>query len=241
VPDVTILAAAFAGLVSFLSPCVLPLVPGYLSIVSGASFEQLKNADKNRSLMRTVILNSVMFIIGFSIMFICLGATATWLGQTLHAQLSILLRIAGVVIFMFGLHLVGILKINFLYADKRFHNVHKPRGLIGALILGLFFAFGWSPCIGPILGTILTLASEKQTVWQGVLLLASYSLGLGIPFLLTSFGVNRFLSFRSKFSRYFQAVEVTSGVFVMAAGVLIMTNNLARLAGWFSFLNRFVL
>jgi cytochrome c-type biogenesis protein len=240
-PDVSIYAVFFAGLISFLSPCVLPLVPGYISIVSGVSLDQLKAEAKGSSIMRAVLLNSVMFILGFSILFIAEGATATWLGKSLAREWSILLRIAGAVIVVFGLHMIGIFKINFLYQDKRLHSVQKPRGLFGALVLGMAFAFGWSPCLGPILATVLTLASEKKTVTEGVLLLAVYSMGLGIPFLLTSLGLNQFLSFYSRFKRHFLAVERVSGVLVVVIGILIMTNNLARMAGWLSFLNRFAL
>jgi cytochrome c-type biogenesis protein len=238
-PDVTVYYAFTAGIISFLSPCVLPLVPGYISIVSGFSLDQLQSGGQDKSLMRAVLLNSVMFIIGFSITFILLGATATWLGQVLVVKKRIFEEIAGVLIIVFGIHLTGIYKINFLYQDKRFHSVNKPRGLFGALLLGLAFAFGWSPCIGPILATVITMASEKQTVGQGIFLLAVYSMGLGLPFLLTSLGLNKFLSFYSKFKRHFHTMEVISGVLVIIVGVLILTNRLTQLNGYFSFLTRF--
>jgi len=239
--NISFLTAFAAGLISFLSPCVLPLVPGYISIISGFSLDQLKDQQRNASLTRTVLLNSVMFILGFSITFISLGASASWLGQILLSRMHLLYRIAGIIIIIFGLHLLGIFKINFLYQDKRFHSVQKPRGILGALLLGLAFAFGWTPCIGPILAGILTIASTKETVAQGVFLLAVYSLGLGIPFLLTSLGLNQFLAFYGRFKRHFHAVEMVSGALVIAVGVLILTNNLSRLAAWFTFLNRFSL
>lgn len=239
--NVSFFTAFAAGLISFLSPCVLPLVPGYISIISGFSLDQLQSESHNSSLTRSVVMNSIMFILGFSITFISLGASAAWLGQVLLSRMTFLQRIAGVILVIFGLHLLGIFKISFLYKDKRFHNVEKPRGLFGALVLGLAFAFGWTPCIGPILAGILTIASTKQTVDQGVFLLAVYSLGLGIPFLMTSLGLNKFLAFYSRFKRHFHAVEMVSGALVIAVGVLIFTNNLSRLAGWFSFLNRFAL
>jgi cytochrome c-type biogenesis protein len=239
--NVSVFTAFFAGLVSFLSPCVLPLVPGYISIISGSSLDQLKANEKDASLFRTVLLNSVMFIVGFSITFIFLGATATWVGQFLLSRMRLLGQIAGIILIVFGIHLTGIFKINFLYKDKRFHNVEKPRGLLGALVLGLAFAFGWTPCIGPILAGILTIASTKQTVLEGMFLLAIYSAGLGIPFLLTSVALNKFLSFYSRFKKHFHAVEVVSGALVIAVGLLILTGSLARLATWFSFLNRFAL
>jgi len=236
-----ILTSLAAGLVSFLSPCVLPLVPGYISIISGSSLDQLKAQRDDGKLLRTVLMNSIMFIVGFSITFILLGATATWLGQVLLSRMRLLGQIAGLVLIAFGIHLIGIIKFNFLYKDKRFHNVEKPRGLFGALVLGLAFAFGWTPCIGPILAGIMTIASTKETVTEGMFLLAVYSAGLGIPFLLTSLALNQFLAFYGRFKRHFHAVEVASGILVIAIGVLILTGSLTRLASWFSFLNRFAL
>src|ERR1041385_8444271 len=157
------IAVAFiAGLISFLSPCVLPLVPGYISIVSGSSLEQLKAQDKQGSLLRTVLMNSITFIVGFSITFVILGASATWLGQVLVSWRLLLDKIAGLVLIVFGVHVLGIVKINALYQDKRFHNVDAPRGAAGSLLLGLAFAFGWTPCLGPILAGILAIASTDR-------------------------------------------------------------------------------
>jgi len=236
------IAVAFiAGLVSFLSPCVLTLVPGYISIVSGSSLDQLKARDKDASLLRTVLLSSVMFIIGFSVTFILLGASATWIGEVLVSRRELLDKIAGLILIVFGIHVLGIVKINALYKDKRFHNVDKPRGVFGAFVLGLAFAFGWTPCLGPILAGILTIASTKQTVTEGMLLLGVYSAGLGIPFLMTSLALNQFLSFYGRFKKHFHAVEVASGALVIAVGVLMITGSLTRLASWLSFLNRFAL
>jgi cytochrome c-type biogenesis protein len=233
----SILTSFIAGIISFLSPCVLPLVPGYMSMISGMSLDQLKVGGQDASLRRSVIYSSIMFIVGFSITFVSLGATATWLGQALLTRMPILLRIAGIIIIIFGLHLLGVFKINALLQDKRFHNVQTGRGGIGALVLGLAFAFGWTPCIGPILGTILGIASQQDQVLKGVLLLAVYSLGLGVPFLLTSFGLNSFLSFYSRFKKHFRALEVVSGVLVLGIGILIVTNKLSVLNQYFSFLN----
>jgi len=239
--DASIFTAFVAGLISFLSPCVLPLVPGYISIISGFSLDQLKSQEQQKSALGTVVMNSVMFVIGFSITFILLGASATAVGQLLASQKLLFGRIAGILLIVFGIHLTGLYRINFLYQDKRFNNVSKPRGLFGALVLGLAFAFGWSPCIGPMLATVLGLASEKDTVGQGVFLLAVYSAGLGIPFLITSLGFNQFLSFYSKFKRHFHTMEVVSGVLVIAIGLLFVTNKMTILNSWFSFLNRFAL
>ena len=240
--EISVFAAFAAGLVSFLSPCVLPLVPGYLSIISGSSLDQLKAAqEKDSSLFRTVLLNSILFIVGFSITFIALGASATWIGQVLVSKMRLLGQLAGLVLIVFGIHLTGLIKINALYKDKRFHNIQKPRGMLGALVLGLAFAFGWTPCIGPILAGILTIASTKQTVTEGMFLLAIYSAGLGIPFLLTSLALNQFLAFYGRFKKHFHAVEIVSGALVIAVGLLILTNSLSRLATYFAFLNRFAL
>jgi cytochrome c-type biogenesis protein len=155
--------------------------------------------------------------------------------------MGLLRQLAGLVLIVFGIHLTGLFKINFLYRDKRFHNVEKPRGFLGALFLGLAFAFGWTPCIGPILAGILTIAGTKENVTQGMFLLAVYSAGLGIPFLLTSVALNRFLGFYGRFKKHFQAVEGISGALVIAIGVLIMTGSLTRFATYFTFLNRFAM
>jgi cytochrome c-type biogenesis protein len=236
------IAVAFAaGLISFLSPCVLPLVPGYISIVSGSSLDQLKAHGKQGSLLRTVLMNSITFIVGFSITFVILGASATWLGQVLVSWRQLLDRIAGLILIVFGVHVLGIVKINALYQDKRFHNVDAPRGAAGSLLMGLAFAFGWTPCLGPILAGILAIASTKQTVSEGMFLLGVYSAGLGIPFLLTSLALNQFLSFYSRFKKHFHAVEMVSGALVIAVGIMMVTGSLTRLATWFSFLNRFAL
>ncbi len=239
--DVSVLYTFFAGVISFLSPCVLPLVPGYISIVSGVSLDQLKAESENKLFMKAVVLNSIMFIIGFSITFIMLGAAATTIGQALASQKRLFGQLAGLLLIVFGIHLTGIFKIKALYQDKRFNSVQKPRGLLGALVLGLAFAFGWSPCIGPVLATVISIASTKDTVGQGVFLLAVYSAGLGLPFLLTSLGLNRFLAFYARFKRHFHTMEVVSGVLVIAVGVLMITGKMTELNSWFAFLNRFAL
>lgn len=236
-----VLIAFGAGLVSFLSPCVLPLVPGYISIISGSSLDQLKERQQDSSILRTVLLNSVMFIVGFSITFILLGASASWIGQLLQSRQRLFGQIAGLILIVFGIHLLGIFKINFLYQDKRFHNVQKPRGALGALVLGLAFAFGWTPCIGPILAGILAIASTRETIGGGMALLSVYSAGLGVPFLLTSLALNKFLAFYGRFKRHFHAVEMVSGALVIAVGVMMITGSLTGFARWFTFLNRFAL
>ena len=244
------IAAFLAGLLSFLSPCVLPLVPGYVSLISGASAEHLKAANPSQqptggaagpAVLRPVMLNSCLFIAGFSVVFIALGAVATTVGQLtrqFHRELAV---IAGAVIIVFGLHLTGLLKIKALYADKRLHQVGGGAGPMGAFLVGFAFAFGWTPCIGPILAGILVLAGSQNTVVKGILLLAVYSLGLAVPFLLTSLGVNRFLAFYARFRRHLHTVEVVSGVLLIIFGTLIALGRFTILSGYLGFLNRFSL
>src|SRR6201995_155435 len=233
------LAAFLAGILSFLSPCVLPLVPGYVSLISGASVEELQTSE--RRVLGTVMLHSITFVLGFSGVFIALGAVATGVGQVVNEYHSLLSKVAGVVVIIFGLHLTGILKIKALYADKRMHDVKGGSSPIGSFAVGFAFAFGWTPCIGPILATILVLASAQGTVLKGVVLLAVYSMGLAVPFLLTSLGVDRFLAFYGRFRKHLHTVEVLSGILLIAVGGLIFLNNLRLLSGYLSFLNRFSL
>lgn len=232
------IAAFLAGIVSFLSPCVLPLVPGYVSLISGTGAAA---ADNKQPVFAKVMLNSLMFVMGFSIVFIMLGAAATTVGQWTAEYRRELTYLAGIVIIIFGLHLTGILKIKYLYADKRMHNVQGSSSAWGSFAVGFAFAFGWTPCIGPILTTILTFAASEGTVMKGVLLLALYSAGLAVPFLLTSLGIDRFLAFYTKFRRHLHTVEVISGVLLIVIGVLVLTRRLTMLSGYFSFLNRFSL
>ncbi len=231
------IAAFVAGILSFLSPCVLPLVPGYVSLISGSTVDALQTED--RKLSRSVMINSLLFIAGFSIVFIMLGAVATSLGQLTRQYHQILAKIAGAVIIIFGLHLTGIFKINALYSDKRMHGVKGSSTPFGAFIIGFAFAFGWTPCIGPILATILVFASSQDTVLKGILLLAVYSLGLAVPFLLTSLGVQRFMAFYTRFRRHLHTVEVVSGVLLIIFGALIASGRFTILSGYLGFLNRF--
>ena len=233
------IAAFIAGLFSFLSPCVLPLVPGYVSLLSGASVEELQAGD--RKLMKTVMLHSIMFILGFTVVFVTLGAAASWLGQVTHAYKKYLTWAAGIIIIIFGIHLTGVIKIKALYADKRLHSVQGGKSPIGAFLIGFAFAFGWTPCIGPILGGILGLAANSGTLYKGVFLLWVYSLGLAVPFLLTSLLVDRFLVFYSRFRRHLHTVEVLSGVLLIAIGGLILAGHFTWLASKLGFLNRFAM
>jgi cytochrome c-type biogenesis protein len=231
------LAAFCAGLLSFLSPCVLPLVPGYVSLISGSSVEALQSSE--RRLLRQVMAHSLMFVMGFSLVFISLGAMATGVGQLTRQYYPLLTRIAGVVIVIFGLHLTGLLRIKAFYADKRMHQLKGGSSVWGAFVIGFAFAFGWTPCIGPILATILAFAAAEDTVLKGTGLLAVYSLGLAVPFLLTSLGIDRFLNFYARFRRHLHTVEVVSGALLIAIGLLVLTRHFTLLSGYLGFLNRF--
>ena len=233
------LAAFVAGLISFLSPCVLPLVPGYVSLISGAGIEELKSTDGH--LLRKVMLNSAAFIIGFSIVFITLGAISTEVGQVLAQYKSLLARIAGVIIILFGLHLTGIFQIKALLADTRLHKLKGGASPWGAFVIGFAFAFGWTPCVGPILAVVLGFAATQDTVWKGIFLLAIYSAGLAVPFLITSFGIERFLKFYNRFKFHMHAVEIASGGLLIVLGILLVMGKFNVIAGYFSFLNRFAL
>jgi cytochrome c-type biogenesis protein len=224
--DVSLIAAFLAGVLSFISPCVLPLVPGYLSFVSGVSLDKLKDgaAAAPAGAARRVFFASLFFVLGFSVVFVALGATASTLGRLLFERLSLLEKIAGVLLILFGLHTMGVLRIGYFYKEARLET-RKPVGLLGAFVVGLAFAFGWTPCIGPILGSIMALAAEEGTVRRGMLLLAIYSLGLGVPFLLASVALDRFFAAFKKIRRHYKAIEIVAGCLMIAIGVLLFTDR----------------
>jgi cytochrome c-type biogenesis protein len=224
--QVTLLAAFAAGFLSFVSPCVLPLIPGYISFVSGVSVEEMRGDVPPSTSRLQVFLTSLAFVIGFSIVFVALGASATAIGKFMFARLPLLSKIAGGILIVFGLHTMGVFRIAFLEAEKRVHSQRKPAGPLGAMLVGVAFAFGWTPCIGPILGGILAIAGSKNSVVEGITLLAVYSLGLGIPFLLTSLAINQFFGAAKRIRRYYHAIELVSGALLIAIGVLIITGQL---------------
>ena len=224
------------GILSFISPCVLPLVPGYISFVSGVSFDQMQAADaaSRAATRRQMLITSLAFVLGFSVVFICLGASATAIGHLLRHQKTILERIAGAVIIIFGLHLAGVFRIKWLDKDTRVQTSGRPASPIGAFLVGLAFAFGWTPCIGPILGGILAIAGSKNSVGEGVALLAVYSAGLGIPFLVTSLAIDRFFVASKRIRKYYKPIEIASGALLVVLGVLIFTNRFTILSNYFS-------
>ena len=224
--NVTLLAAFAAGFLSFVSPCVLPLIPGYISFVSGVSLDEMRGDTTPATSRLQVFLTSLAFVIGFSLVFVALGASATAVGKFLFARLPLFSKIAGAVLIVFGLHTMGVFRLAFLETEKRVHSQRKPAGPLGAVLVGVAFAFGWTPCIGPILGGILAIAGSKNSVAEGVTLLAVYSLGLGIPFLLTSLAINQFFGAAKRVRRYYHAIELASGALLIVIGVLIISGQL---------------
>lgn len=240
-------AAFAAGMLSFLSPCVMPLMPAYLSLISGLSVEEMEELSDDGALRRRVMTACLGFVAGFSTVFIVLGASATWIGRTLrtwHAEILGLefgvAQIAGVVIIIMGLHIAGLLPIHALYRDARLKIGRRKRSLIGTYLVGAAFAFGWSPCVGPILSGILTVAASRETVFEGIGLLAVYSAGLAVPFLLAGWSIEYFFRLFDRVKRHFRTLEVLSGGLLVAIGVLVLTDQLTRLNNYFVFLNRIV-
>jgi cytochrome c-type biogenesis protein len=221
--DVSLPAALLGGLISFLSPCVLPLVPPYLSYLAGATFDQLHAGD-DRAVRRRAFAAALLFVAGFTTVFVLLGATASALGQVIRQHLTLLSTVAGLAIIVMGLHFLGVFRIGLLYREARF-QVARPAGLWGAYAMGLAFAFGWTPCIGPILAAILAVAGAEASVAKGAFLLAVYSAGLGIPFLLAAFAMKPFAAFMKGMRARFAVVEKAMG------GLLVLT-GVAFLAGW---------
>lgn len=230
--EVTLLAAFAAGFLSFISPCVLPLIPGYISFISGMTLEEMQGqgAVSAAASRRQVLIASCAFVLGFTIIFVAAGASASALGKFMFAQAPILEKVAGTVLVILGLHMMGVFRIRFLEGDKRIHTRKKPAGPFGALLVGMAFAFAWTPCIGPILGGILGLAASRESVVEGMQMLAVYSLGLGVPFLLTSMAINRFFAAAARIRRHYRAIELVSGGLMIAVGILIFFDQFTLIA-----------
>jgi cytochrome c-type biogenesis protein len=239
--NVTLLAAFGAGLLSFISPCVLPLIPGYLSYISGLSLDEMRGTSPGGSAVavaapphvrQRVLFSSLFFILGFSLVFIALGASASAIGHFVLAKKAVLGRIAGAVIIIFGLHTMGVLRIEWLYQEKRVQTQRQPAGPFGAMLVGIAFAFGWTPCIGPILAGILAIAATRSGVGEGIRLLAAYSLGLGVPFFATALAINHFFSALARIRRHYHAIELVSGALLVVIGLLIFTDRFTIIAQW---------
>jgi len=238
-----------AGLLSVLSPCVMPLMPAYLSLISGVSVEEMQEAvDREPQLRRRVLTACLGFVAGFSTIFILLGASATALGRVLRIWRTEILgvevgvaQLAGVLIIVMGLHLMGVLRLHLLYQDRHFQVRRRRMGVVGTYLVGAAFAFGWSPCVGPILAGVLGIAGSQETVGQGMGLLAVYSAGLGVPFLLAGWSIEFFFRTFQRLKGWFRLVEVGSGVLLVAVGLLVVTDKLSALNSYFTFLSRFIL
>ena len=220
-----------AGLLSFLSPCVLPIVPGYLCFIAGTSLDKV--LDDESLVRKNIFKYALSFVIGFSTVFILLGASATILSSILYEYIDILRIVGGIIIIIFGVHFTQIIQIPFLNNDTRFHLQNYRPGLVGSYIIGLSFAFGWTPCIGPILGSVLSIAASSETVSTGIILLMVYSAGLGIPFLLAAYGIGSFLKFLSKIRKYIRTIEIFTGLLLIFFGFLILTNRIQEIAFFF--------
>ena len=225
-PSLGLLVAFAGGLLSFLSPCVLPLVPSYLGFVTGFTFDEM--ADRRRLAM----LHALLFVLGFSLVFMLFGASATALGRALKYYDVWFQRVGGVLIVLFGLYCLGVLRPGFLDQDTRLHLDRKPMGFLGSVLVGMAFAAGWTPCIGPILGAILGLAATEASLSRGMVLLGAYSLGLAVPFLVAAFAVESFLDWFKRFRRFLPWVQRASGALLVVVGLLMATGQFTRIAGW---------
>ncbi len=224
--SVSVAIAFSAGVLSFLSPCVLPLVPSYLSFVTGMSLEDLQTGVDRRA----TVVHSLLFVSGFTAIFLILGASASFLGQFLRAYEVWVARLGGVVIILLGLHLMGVFRITPLVRERRFHVHDKPAGYLGTLGVGAAFGAGWTPCIGPVLGAILTFAASQDHFWSGVTLLFVYSLGLAIPFLVSALALELFLEAFSRFRRFLPTVQFLSGLLLVGLGILLVTGTFTMLS-----------
>jgi len=230
VVDVSVWIAFLAGLSSFLSPCVLPLIPGYLSFISGVSIDKLQASENRMAVLKKTVFASLVFILGFSTVFIMLGAGATAIGSVLQQYQHIISKVFSVIILIFGLHFIGVYRLKFMAFEKRVHANVKPLNYISIFLVGMAFAFGWTPCIGPILVTVLSMAGTKETVGQGMLMLSIYSLGLAIPFMLTAIAMNSLLGLFGWVKRHFRLIEIISGSLLIIVAVLMFFGWLEKLA-----------
>ncbi|MCB1425730.1 MAG: cytochrome c biogenesis protein CcdA [Zhengella sp.] len=241
--DVSLWGALVAGILSFVSPCVLPIVPPYLAWLAGLSFEELQASETLSGRSRKIVLAAFAFVLGFSTVFIMLGATASVFGQAMREALAwsirvgpldinVLAAVAGLVILVMGLHFLGVFRIGLLYREARVQVDRKPAGLAGAYVIGLAFAFGWTPCVGPVLAAILFVAGTEDTAARGAMLLGAYSLGIGVPFILAALFASRFIGAAQRFKRHMHKVEMAMGGLLVITGILFITGQMSRIAQW---------
>ncbi len=225
-------AALLAGILSFVSPCVLPIVPPYLAYMAGLSFDQLRDSGERPAVARRVLVSALAFVLGFTTVFVALGATASIIGRVLAEWFDVLSVVAGVLIIVMGLHFLGVFRVALLYREARVGVTQKPAGPIGAYVIVLAFAFGWTPCVGPVLAAILFMAGSQGTALRGAALLATYSLGIGIPFLLAAAFAARFLGFAARFRRHMGTVEKFMGGALVVTGLLFVTGQMTTISSW---------
>ena len=236
IADISLLTALFAGALSFLSPCVLPLVPPYLCYMAGISIDQFKGddrAEETRTVSWAVLFPALFFTLGFATVFVALGAGASSIGQLLRQYMDVLAKIGGLIIIVMGLNFLGVFRISLLSREARFQGGGKPASFSGAYVMGLAFAFGWTPCIGPVLGAILAVAATRDTVSNGAVLLAIYSLGLAVPFWIAALFSGHFMRFLSRFRRHLGTVEKVMGVLLILTGLAFLFGFIADMAIWF--------
>jgi len=230
--QITYIGAFVAGLLSFLSPCVLPLIPSYITYITGLSFSDLDAEHPTHVVRRKTMLHSMAFISGFTMVFVLMGASATYIGSFLQQHMDLVRKLGGILIIVFGIHVTGLVPLKWLLGEKRVSLKQKPASFLGSFLVGLAFAAGWTPCIGPILASILMIAATEENVTQGIVLLLLYSIGLGIPFFLSSLALHRFILLFNRFKKYIRLFEVITGFFLVIVGLLIFTNWLSVLSGY---------
>ena len=232
--NITIISALIAGLLSFLSPCVLPLIPSYITYITGLSFADLQAEHPTHKVRKQTIIHSLLFISGFTCVFVLLGASATLVGGFMQEHMILIRRVGGVLIVLFGIHLTGLVPIQLLLGEKRMTIHNKPAGYAGSFFVGVAFSAGWTPCIGPILASILMVAATEETLLHGIILLLAYSMGLAIPFFLSALAMHRFLVTFNRFKKYIRLFEIATGLFLIVIGIMVYGNFLTKLSAIFS-------
>lgn len=230
--NISIFVALSAGLISFLSPCILPLIPSYLAFITGVSIEELSVEDSLRHVRKKVVVNSLMFILGFSLIFIALGASATILGKFLAKNIRWFEIVGGALVILFGLHFTGIFRLRFLDREKKIHLRKKPLGYLGTVLVGVAFGAGWTPCVGPILGSILTVAATTQNVVKGIVLLAFYSLGIGLPFFISGLILHKFFEYFQSIHKYFKAITIVGGILLIVVGIMLISGYFSAMTSY---------
>lgn len=231
--NISYFGAFIAGLLSFLSPCVLPLIPSFITYITGLSFADLQAEHPTHKVREQTIIHTLLFIAGFTVVFVLLGASATFVGGFLQEHMNMIRRVGGILIIVFGIHVSGLVPIHLLLGEKRVTLHRKPAGFLGSFLVGLAFAAGWTPCIGPILASILMVAATEETVYKGIALLLMYSLGLAIPFFVASLAMHQFMVFFNRFKKHIRVMEVITGVFLVVVGIMIFSNSLSVVQRYF--------